>query len=156
MGNWHFVITYTLDYKQWLAAQGYPSPSVQNDNREPTTGDVLRALAAYPSLTVKIQSPYLEASEHDSPYYALLIEGFDWGNESALPRYFAMRGDPRWEVKLTRNLCEQCGQLVIVPDSGESSVILDTQINLEHVADVWLKALQEQDTWESVYGQLYS
>jgi len=154
MGNWEHVLPYSADYAQWLGQQGYPCPLALPDNREPTTDDILWALSHYPTLRIIIDPPYLRASE-DALSYVLQIEGFDWNKPTAVPKYFAMRGDAFWEIALITTRSQRCGQLVIFPDTGASSLVLDAASDPDYYAAVWTQSFAEDDDWMYIHQTLY-
>jgi hypothetical protein len=84
-----------------------------------------------------------------------IVSGFDWNDDHSIPgEYFTVRGTEVILAVLTR-LCERCGQLYILPDSGAPSIVLDSSLDAKVVTDLYKEADRQEDPWTYFFGAMY-
>ena len=109
---------YNEELSDWLKAEGFNYPQLQDNNRLPTTGEIAEAM---------------KHLKHDKSN-AYWVDDVNWENEASIPENgFRTKGDRKEVLKLLKHLSFNCGQLCLYPDTGEPPIVVDTCTDIDLV-----------------------
>jgi hypothetical protein len=155
MSNFELLSAYNEKDAAWLREQGYPHPPVRRGNEMPSTADMIWALEEDDELSFDSPSGEEELYGTNAAGFGFAISGFDWDDDRSCPgEYCTVRGFDVILAALIR-LCSRCGQLLLYPDSGAPSIILDATLDAEAVSELYAEAVEREDSWEYFFEQMY-
>jgi hypothetical protein len=155
MSNFELISAYNEEDAAWLREQGYPHPAVRPGNEMPSTADMKWALEEDEELSFDYPRGEEELYGTNAERHGFRISGFDWDDNPSCPgEYFTVRSSDVILAALIR-LCARCGQLLLYPDSGAPSIILDAALDAEAVSELYAEAVEREDGWEYFFERMY-
>jgi hypothetical protein len=157
MSNFNLVFAYDQRAADWLEGRGHPHAAVRPGNCVPTTADMKWALDSIEDFVFDSPSGEEELSVDEGNGCWMGIDGFDWDAPNTIPGdCFYIQGGPGM-FQLLIKLCERCGQLYFVPDTGAPAIVLDASLDAATVYDLWIEVCQDHpyDAWTIFFEEMY-
>jgi hypothetical protein len=158
MSNWNYTFLYDERFITFFREQGYPHPPLSARNRLPTLADFQWAFAQHPTLMVEERLPYIDLRDPSIEPSTETLRDWTWEEGDLMaPCDPCVRSIGLITLTVFKTLCQQCGQLCLVPDTGHAWLIIDATIDVSRVCALWQQSqAQPSDTaWQWLYTQLY-
>ena len=146
MGVFYIVDPLDDEGREWLGAVGVALPRRRQDGRHPTPAEVREvcdALAGYRteynvSAKKKVWQADVQGVKRADRHGGTLLDVDKWGgSEQKRQRIVFEKGDPSLVLRIVHGLSARCGPLVVVPDSGDSPVVVWAEAKLEKLLREW-------------------
>jgi hypothetical protein len=149
MSSGYTVLPYNIESWEWLCHEFEQLAKPAAENRNPTPHEIFQVIASLGNLEVErsIQSESLYllisdiSNEEPSAWVLLVIINYDGGKdfENHPHEIYFEKGWSTLIIRIMASLSRFSGALVLVPNSGQTPVVISPTTTSEEIANLWKK-----------------
>jgi hypothetical protein len=146
MGVFYVVDPLDDEGREWMAAVGVSLPRGRQGGRHPTPAEVRDVCDSLDGFRVeynvsakkKIWQADVQGIKGPDRQRGTLLDVEKWGgSEQKRHRILFEKGDPSLVLRIVHGLSARCGPLAVIPDSGDSPVVVWAEAKLEKLLREW-------------------